>query len=315
MMPSASAASVPGSSAMCSWHFSAVALRYGSIAISFAPRRFASCARVQKCRFDVTGLLPQIRISLLSTYSSTSMPIDAPMTAAHPALPAAAQIVRSSSDAPRRWKKRRSIDAALQQAHRAGVAVRQDRLRPVGRSGDRPKALARSRRAPRPRDAREAAFALCADAPHRIAAAGRANRCARDSARPSCTACRRSSDDRARRGSRSARPFSTVTSIAHVSGQSCGQARAHDATRSGGRSCRAAWHARIIVRDCAARGRRLSLAAHGRCMSQLPIADGPSGGRNASVPALGLGTWHMGERRDRRSAGSRGAAGGHRRSA
>ncbi len=44
-MPSASAASVPGRSATCSWHFSAVWLRYGSMATSFAPRRFASCAR------------------------------------------------------------------------------------------------------------------------------------------------------------------------------------------------------------------------------------------------------------------------------
>ncbi len=80
------------------------------MAMSLAPRRLASCARVQKCRLDVTGLLPQMTISLLCSNCSTSMPTDAPMTAAQPALPADAQIVRSSSDAPSRWKKRRSID-------------------------------------------------------------------------------------------------------------------------------------------------------------------------------------------------------------
>ena len=95
---------------MCWWHLSAVALRYGSIATSRAPRRFASCARVQKCRFDAIGLLPQIRISLLFANCSKSMPIAAPIVAVQPALPADAQIVRSSSDAPSRWKKRRSID-------------------------------------------------------------------------------------------------------------------------------------------------------------------------------------------------------------
>ena len=80
------------------------------MATSLAPRRFASCARVQKCRFEATELLPQITISRLSTTRSTSMPIAAPMTPTQPALPAVAQIVRSSSDAPSRWKKRRSIE-------------------------------------------------------------------------------------------------------------------------------------------------------------------------------------------------------------
>jgi len=36
--------------------------------------------------------------------------ISAPIVAAQPALPAVAQIVRSSSEAPSRWKKRRSIE-------------------------------------------------------------------------------------------------------------------------------------------------------------------------------------------------------------
>ena len=110
MMPSASAASVPGSGAMWASHLSAVTDRYGSMATSRAPRRRASCARVQKCRFEVIALHPQNRIRRLDTICSTSVPIDAPIVAVQPALPAVAQIVRSSSDAPSRWKKRRSID-------------------------------------------------------------------------------------------------------------------------------------------------------------------------------------------------------------
>ncbi len=56
------------------------------------------------------GLLPQMRIRRLLRNCSTSMPMAAPMVAVQPALPAVAQIVRSSSDAPSRWKNRRSID-------------------------------------------------------------------------------------------------------------------------------------------------------------------------------------------------------------
>ena len=48
------------------------------------------------------------------------------MAAKHVAA-AAEQIVRSSSDAPSLWKKRRSM-LALQQAHRAGIAVGDDGL-------------------------------------------------------------------------------------------------------------------------------------------------------------------------------------------
>ena len=80
------------------------------MATSFAPRRFASCARVQKWRLETIGLLPQIRIRRLRSNSSTSVPMAAPIVATQPALPAVAQIVRSSSDAPSRWKKRRSIE-------------------------------------------------------------------------------------------------------------------------------------------------------------------------------------------------------------
>ena len=69
----------------------------------------------------------------------------------------------------------------------------------------RDRAKARGDRVERlvPADAREAAFALAPDPPHRIAARADRSRCGRDSARPSCTAFPASADDRRRRGPRS----------------------------------------------------------------------------------------------------------------
>ncbi len=58
--------------------------------------------------------------------------------------------------------------AVLQQAHRAGVAVRQDGLRAVGRRGDVREPVGDGRERLVPRDAREAAFALATDAAHRM---------------------------------------------------------------------------------------------------------------------------------------------------
>ena len=52
-----------------------------------------------------------------------------PSVALSPAAPALAQIVRSSRLAPSAWKKRRSMLPYDEQAHVAGVGVRQDRLR------------------------------------------------------------------------------------------------------------------------------------------------------------------------------------------
>ena len=110
IMASASAASVPGSGARCSWHFSAVRLRYGSIAMSFAPRRLASCTRDHRCRLETIGFEPQIRISFASSKRSGSMPKEPPRVIFIPALPAAEQMVRSRRDAPSRLKKRRPIE-------------------------------------------------------------------------------------------------------------------------------------------------------------------------------------------------------------
>ncbi len=112
----------------------------------------------------------------------------------------------------------------LQQSHRPGIGIRNDRLRAVGRARDL--AETRGDRVERlvPADALEAPFALAARRVSSDAARARWNTSARDTARPSCTACRRSAGGRPRRECRSARPSSTVTSIAQVSGQSCGHA-------------------------------------------------------------------------------------------
>ncbi len=101
---------MPGSSATCWWHFSAVWLRQGSIATSFAPRRFASWQRDHRCRLETIGFEPQMRMSLASSKRSGSMPTEPPSVSFMPTLPADEQSVRSSRLAPSRWKKRRSID-------------------------------------------------------------------------------------------------------------------------------------------------------------------------------------------------------------
>jgi hypothetical protein len=90
---------------------SAVAVRYGSIATSRAPRRFACWAKVQKWRLDVMELVPQRRISFDSANRSTSMPTEPPRVYISPVLPADEQMVRSRCEAPSRLKKRAAIDS------------------------------------------------------------------------------------------------------------------------------------------------------------------------------------------------------------
>jgi hypothetical protein len=76
---------------------------------SLAPLRLATCASRQKCRLLAIELLPQITISLDSAKNSTFMPILPPSVCTRPSPPAAAQIVRSSSEAPSRLKKRAAM--------------------------------------------------------------------------------------------------------------------------------------------------------------------------------------------------------------
>ena len=168
MMPRASAASVPGISARCSWHFSAVWLRYGSIAISFAPRRLASCTRLHRCRFETTGFEPQIRISL-GVFELLEVGADRCADRRGIACLAGGRADRAIEQRRAELVKKTPVHrAALQQSHRAGIAVGQDRLRAIGRVGDRLEA--RSDRVERfvPAYALEAAFALGADSAQRM---------------------------------------------------------------------------------------------------------------------------------------------------
>jgi hypothetical protein len=80
------------------------------MAITLAPRRFASWARDHRCRFDTTGFAPHSRISLDSSKRSGSMPTEPPSVALRPNLPADEHRVRSNCDEPSLWKKRRSIE-------------------------------------------------------------------------------------------------------------------------------------------------------------------------------------------------------------
>jgi hypothetical protein len=60
--------------------------------------------------FDTTGFAPHSRISFASSKRSGSMPTEPPSVALMPALPAEEHSVRSRIEAPRRWKKRRSME-------------------------------------------------------------------------------------------------------------------------------------------------------------------------------------------------------------
>ena len=106
MMPSASAASVPGVIGIHSSHWSAVRVRSGSIAITRAPRSRASRTNGQRCGFDVSVFVPHNSTRSLSGSPSGSAPMLAPSVMRNPTVPAIEQIVRSSIEAPSRWKKR-----------------------------------------------------------------------------------------------------------------------------------------------------------------------------------------------------------------
>src|SRR6266536_2302729 len=97
------------------------------------------------------------------------------------------------------------------------------------------------------------------------------------------------------------RPFSTVTCSAQVSGQSCGQAPrttvregALGALESGGMpvNLRNAHCKRFKKRSCGKLcGEQRRQIPSGQRMREILLRDGES------VPALGMGTWRMGERK------------------
>jgi hypothetical protein len=165
-MPSASAASVPGRMAMCSSHASAVRVRSGSMQIVVAPFAFAWRMNGQRCGFDVSVFVPQRMISFACADGLGSVPMRDAVDAGPGGMPAAAQMVRSSSDAPMRWKKRIGHRVALDRADRAAVGVGEDGLRAVA-VGWR-SASPRSAPAPRPTSPAGTSFALRAGADLRI---------------------------------------------------------------------------------------------------------------------------------------------------
>ena len=78
--------------------------------MTLAPRRFAACTRDQRCRFDTIGFAPHRMMSRASSKRSGSIPTEPPSVALRPNFPALEHSVRSRSEAPSLWKKRRSID-------------------------------------------------------------------------------------------------------------------------------------------------------------------------------------------------------------
>jgi hypothetical protein len=108
MMPSARAASVPGRMAIHQSLFCAVLHWYGSMVTILAPALRAWCMIVHRCMLVTLVLEPQLMRKRDCRAVSGSMTARVPSVISQPAAPAVAQMVRSSSDAPSRWKKRRS---------------------------------------------------------------------------------------------------------------------------------------------------------------------------------------------------------------
>ena len=73
-----------------------------------APALRASCISVHRCMLVTLVFEPQLMMYLLWTTASGSMAARVPSVMSQPAAPAVAQMVRSSSEAPSRWKNRRS---------------------------------------------------------------------------------------------------------------------------------------------------------------------------------------------------------------
>ncbi len=111
MIPSASAASVPGRIGIHSSHCCAVRVRMGSMQMIVAPFSRARSTNGQRCGLDVRVFVPQSSTRSQSGIDSASAPMLAPTVMRMPAPPHDEQIVRSSFDAPSVWKKRRSIDS------------------------------------------------------------------------------------------------------------------------------------------------------------------------------------------------------------
>ena len=106
MRASASAASVPGSGAMCSSAWAAVRVRTGSITTRWAPALRASSTNFQKWWWLESGLEPQSRISFACANPSGSIVAFVPSVRRSPTVPATEQIVIRWSLAPRTFHRR-----------------------------------------------------------------------------------------------------------------------------------------------------------------------------------------------------------------
>jgi hypothetical protein len=87
-----------------------VRVRTGSMPMMRAPFFRASSTNGHRCGFEVSVFVPQSRTRSLCGIPSPSAPVLAPTVIRMPTVPAIEQMVRSSFDAPSRWKNRRSID-------------------------------------------------------------------------------------------------------------------------------------------------------------------------------------------------------------
>ena len=123
----------PGGSAIHSSHCAAVRVRIGSMQMIAR----AVLARLEHERPEVRVRRERVRPpqqhEIALGMPSPSAPMFAPTVMRIPTVPAIEQIVRSSCDAPSVMEEPAVHRRALQQTHRAGVRVRQDRLRTVAR--------------------------------------------------------------------------------------------------------------------------------------------------------------------------------------
>ncbi len=188
-----------------------------------APRALASSTNGHMCGFDVSVLVPQSSTRSLSGIPSGSAPTFAPTVICMPILPGVEQIVRSSFDAPMEWKNRRSIDdpctMPIVPAYEYGRIACGPSLE--FRISFRRVAISSSASSHEIR----ANFPEPFGPARRIGWSSRSSWYVRSTYRltfaqrkPRVNGCSGSP------ATRTARPDSTVTSIAHVSGQSCGHA-------------------------------------------------------------------------------------------
>jgi hypothetical protein len=110
IMPSASAASVPGMGRTCRSATWAVRVRSGSMTTTVAPFCLASRMNGHRCRLVTMVFVPHRTMKRLCAMSSGWMPMPVPLVTETPVSPVLPQMALMSLVAPRREKKRRSME-------------------------------------------------------------------------------------------------------------------------------------------------------------------------------------------------------------